>query len=242
MQRTDILKDLVANGPHYDAARLGELAAELDMLVSDVLVVAGHPVPPHLLPPVRDGRTMRDFAYRVTLCNHPKLAALKDFVLALPDIDSVPSSPVLPTMADVRFPEIFAGLLRNRGFEAQQLPFTGLSKSTINCMLIGRVHSLQSLNGMAGPLAWTFEDLAAVAGEPLGPFGDCSAMCHHMGQIYVAAIRLTTEQLVQAGDEADRLSGRPQGAWRPVARLGRECPDRYRPSVDLETVDEDGGA
>ncbi|GAA2417331.1 hypothetical protein GCM10010191_29880 [Actinomadura vinacea] len=116
------------------------------------------------------------------------------------------------------FAGILDGLMRNRGFGMREMPFAGLSRGTIHGMPKGRYQTLQQLNAMAGPLGWRFEDLAAVAGEPLGTFNDCSALCRHVGKVYVAAIPLTSEQLVQAVVEADRLSGRiDEGSWQPVA-------------------------
>lgn len=232
VERADVLRDLVTNGKDHDPARLDELGTKLGMLVSDVLVVAGYPVPVHLLPPPRDREIMRAFAYCVTFCDHAQLASLKSFVFSLPSAGPVPLLPVPQKMeaarpGEDRFPDILGGLMHNRGFEVREMPFTGLSLATIYGMLNGRHHRLQSLNAMAGPLGWTLEDLAAVADEPLGQFGDCSTLCGHVGQVYMAAIRLTTEQLVQAGKEADRLSGRTdQGSWRPVSHgLGGECLD-----------------
>ena len=51
--------------------------------------------------------------------------------------------------------------------------------------------------------------------------------CHHLGQVYIAAIHLTTEQLIEAAKQADRLSVREdQGAWRPVCDgFAKQCPD-----------------
>jgi hypothetical protein len=51
--------------------------------------------------------------------------------------------------------------------------------------------------------------------------------CHHLGQVYVEAIRLTTGQLIEAAKQADRLSERRnQGAWRPGSDgFAKECPD-----------------
>ena len=57
MTRTDVLRALLDNSRHYDKPRLEELPAELDLPTADVLVVAGHPVPGHLLPPDRDTKS-----------------------------------------------------------------------------------------------------------------------------------------------------------------------------------------
>ena len=56
MERAEILRDLAARGADTDPARCAELAARLGMLVSDLLVVARHPVPADLVPPERDAR------------------------------------------------------------------------------------------------------------------------------------------------------------------------------------------
>jgi len=58
--------------------------------------------------------------------------------------------------------------------------------------------------------------------------------CHHLGRVYVAAIPLTTTQLIEAAKQADRLSARPdQGVWRPVAQgFAKECPDLADDSPD----------
>jgi hypothetical protein len=52
--------------------------------------------------------------------------------------------------------------------------------------------------------SWWHEELAAVAGESRGPFNDCSELCHHVGRVYLAAVPLTTVQLVQATLEVQR--------------------------------------
>lgn len=104
----------------------------------------------------------------------------------------------------------------NRGLGARNMPFTGLSRSTSHGMVKGRWYSAQQLKAMAGPLGWTFEDLIAVAGQPLGNWTVSGILCRHVGKVYVAAIPLTSGQLFQAAVEADRLSGREDhGAWRP---------------------------
>lgn len=231
MTRADVLRELVVNGRDYGSERLSGLAAEFDLLMSDVMVIAGHQVPARLLPPVRESEVLREFAYRVTYCDHAQLASLNDFVLSLASTTAVPApwTPqdvrAAPSNVD-RFGGILDGLMRNRGFGIREMPFAGLSMSTIRGMLHGRWHNLQQLKAMAGSLGWRFEDLAAVAGEPLGAFDDCSAVCRHMGSVYVAAIPLTTAQLVQAAAEADRLSERTDhGAWRPVAVQANDCPD-----------------
>ncbi|MFI0406191.1 hypothetical protein [Actinomadura sp. 3N508] len=234
MTRAEVLRDLVARGREFDTARLHELADELGLPISDLFVIAGHPVPARLLPPDRDREVMRDFAYRVTFCDHAQLSSLRDFVSCLASTNPARAGE-LPRDAEAApigvdgFPRIFDGLLRNRGFRrVPDLPFTGMSRSTINGMLSGRWYSLPQLKTIAGPLGWEFADLAAVAGEPLGTYGVGPVLCHHVGRVYVAAIPLTTAQLMQAAVEADRRSGREdQGAWRPwVANL---CPDGSSP-------------
>ena len=45
------------------------------MLASDLMVIAGHPVPAELRPPERDRQVVREFAYRVTFCDHPQMGA-----------------------------------------------------------------------------------------------------------------------------------------------------------------------
>ncbi|MER7365130.1 hypothetical protein [Nonomuraea wenchangensis] len=224
MTRAEMLSNLVVEGRRYDLAKLRELAAELDLPLADVLVVAEHPVPACLLPPPRDGRALCEFAYRVTHCDHAQLASLEASVSRLVSADSSSGRGVSDAGAATAsdrdgFAGVLDGLLRNRGFGVMELPFAGLSRSTINGMLNGRWHTLQQLKAMAGPLGWRYEDLAAVAGEPLGAFNDCSMLCHHVGRVYVAAIPLTTAQLIEACAEADRVSGREdQGAWRPWGR------------------------
>ncbi|MFC7531708.1 hypothetical protein [Actinoplanes sp. GCM10030250] len=44
--------------------------------------------------------------------------------------------------------------LRNRGLSLRQLPFTGLSRSTIAGMLDGAWHNLQQIKGVSGALGW----------------------------------------------------------------------------------------
>jgi hypothetical protein len=70
MERADILSNLAASGTDTAPERLTELATELDIPAADLLVVAGHPMPAELLPPERDAKVMKQFAYRVSHCNH----------------------------------------------------------------------------------------------------------------------------------------------------------------------------
>jgi hypothetical protein len=238
MEQADLLRDLAESGTATDPARCAELAASLGMLVSDLLVIAGHPVPADLRPPERDHRVMREFGYRAASCNHGQMAALVDFIGRPPDAAPVPPMSAEPPRRVFWHPErsylatVLDGLIRNRGFMPQDLPFMALSMSTVAMMLSGRPgkreHRWFQLSQMAGPLGWRFEDLLAVAGEPLPerrPFG--TMHCHHLGQVFVAAIGLTTGQLVEAARLADRLSGRrDQGAWRPVSEgFASQCPD-----------------
>ncbi|WP_187285827.1 MULTISPECIES: hypothetical protein [unclassified Streptomyces] len=75
MERATILSSLAASGADATPQRLTELAAELDLPAADLFVVAGHPVRTELLPPERGARVMRQFAYRVSYCDHSQLAA-----------------------------------------------------------------------------------------------------------------------------------------------------------------------
>ncbi|MGC4887838.1 hypothetical protein [Micromonospora sp. DT227] len=227
MTRTEALRDLLDNGRECDTPRLEAIAVELDLPVADVLVVAGHPVPGDLLPPDRDKTVMRAFAYRVTYCNHPQLAALREFLLAMPDEGAAPEPRPARDPADPGpFPAVLHGLMRNRGFGVREFPFVGLSISTIRGMLGGAWHRLSQLQAVAGPLGWSTEDLATLAGEPLQPLEYGPMFCHHVGAVFLAAVPRTTDQLVRAAREADRLSAREDhGAWQPVSEGIYDCPD-----------------
>lgn len=237
MERADLLRDLAARGADTDPARCAGLAARLGMLVSDLLVVAGHPVPADLVPPERDARVMKEFAYRASLCDHAQMSALADFIRLPPGAAPLLALPPAAPRPVYWRPEasylatVLDGLIRNRGFGPRELPFMGLSMSTIFGLLSGRAaaheHRWFQLSAMAGPLSWRFEDLLAVAGEPFAERKRYVVHCHHLGQVFVAAIGLTTGQLAEAARQADRLSGRvSQGAWRPVSQgFARECPD-----------------
>ncbi|MBY8876167.1 hypothetical protein [Actinacidiphila acidipaludis] len=237
MERTRILEELAGRGTDTNAARCAEIAADLGLLRSDVLAVAGHPVPPELLPPVRDARVMREFAYRAGHCDHARMAALTDFIRSLPAPPPDPSPRPEPDRKVQAHPDagpfaaVLDALIRHRGFGVPELPFMGLSLSTIRGSMLRfdrrDQHRWYRLANVAGPLGWRFEDVIAVAGEPPSERPRFTMHCHHLGQVYVAAIPLTTEQLVTAAQEADRLSRRPdQGAWRPVGQgFARECPD-----------------
>lgn len=212
----------MANGDSYDSGRLYELAEELDMLASDLFVIAGQPVPPHLLPPPRDPEVMRAFTASVIRCHRAQLAPLKDWVWSLRP--TVPRSldftafriPIAPL--DDGFGDIAHGLMQNRGFGLMEMPFTGLSRASIEGVLDGREFGLQRIKALADALGWRLQDLAAVADIPLGDFENLSILCRHAGEVFVAAIPLTTEQLVQANEQARlRIAkgpyGEPEAAW-----------------------------
>jgi hypothetical protein len=126
-----------------DPARCTELAVSLGMLVSDLLVVAGHPVPADLLPPKRDARVIKEFAYRTANCDHAQIAALVEFIRLPPDAAPDPSLPPTAPRKVYWRPEasylatVLDGLIRNRGFTPWELPFIGLSMSTIFGLLSG---------------------------------------------------------------------------------------------------------
>ncbi|MGW4465269.1 hypothetical protein [Micromonospora sp. NPDC004704] len=227
MRRAEVLHDLLGKGRGYDMPRMETLAAELGLPVADVLVVGGNPVPGDLLPPDRDRKVMRAFTYRVTYCNHPQLAALREFLLALPVEGAAPEPwPARDPADQDPFPAILHGLMRNRGFGVYEFPFVGLSISTIRGMLGGAWHRLSQLQAVAGPLGWSTEDLAILAGEPVQPLDYGPMFCHHVGAVFLAAVPCTTEQLVRAARQADRLSAREDhGAWHPVSQGIHDCPD-----------------
>lgn len=172
MERAVILSSLAASGTGTARQRLTELAAELDIPAADILVVAGHPVPVELLPPERDATVMRKLAYRVSYCDHSQLAALEAFIRSLPRV-AAPEPFVQPAWpgrrpAETRFAAVLGALLRNRGFGIRELPFLGLSLSTLHGMVWRwdpSPHRRQQLSAVAGPLGWTLPDLFAVADE-----------------------------------------------------------------------------
>lgn len=229
-----ILSSLAASGTDTAPQRLTELATELHIPAADLLVVAGHPVPTELLPPERDAGVMKQFAYRVSHCNHSQLAALEAFVRSLPRA-AAPEPFVQPGWpgrrpAETRLAAVFVALIRNRGFGMRELPFMGLSFST----LLGMAwrwdpspHRRQQLCAVAGPLGWTLPDLFAVADEPYSPELRPMLHCRHLGRVFAAAVPLTTAQLIRSAKEADRLSVREdRGAWQPVSQgFAGECPD-----------------
>ncbi|MFG3233389.1 hypothetical protein ACGFZG_16770 [Streptomyces antibioticus] len=238
MERPVILSGLVARGTGGTSPRrLGERAVELDIPAAALLVVAGHPVPTELLPPKRDAAVMREFAYRVSHCDHSRLAALEDFARSLPRV-AVREPFVEPAWpgsrpAETWFAAVLRGLLRNRGFGVRELPFMGLARSTLYQMVWRwetNPHRRQQLCAVAGPLGWTLPDLFAVADEPYSKEVRPMLHCHHLGRVFAAAVPLTTAQLIEVAKEADRLSVREgRGAWQPVSQgFADECPDLVR--------------
>jgi hypothetical protein len=152
--RTEVQRDLPANGRYYDTPRLEDLAADPGLHMADVLVVAGHPVPGHLLPPDRHSDVMRASTYRMTYRNHPQLAALTEFLLALPDEGAAPERRPARDPADPDpFPAIPHGLMRNRGVGVLEFPFVGLSMNTVAGMRRGKWRRLSQLQAVAGPLS-----------------------------------------------------------------------------------------
>lgn len=237
MERSEILRDLAEHGTGTDPERCTQIAAELGLLTSDALAIAGQPVPARLLPPQRDARVMKEFAYRTSYCNHTQMAALIDFIRTRPATPADPPTPASPERKVYAqpgagpFAAVLDGLMRNRGFGPKELPFMGLSLSTIYGSMLTYdrrdEHRWFQLSNMAGPLGWRFEDLTAIAHEPPSDRPRYAMHCHHLGQVYIAAIRHSTEQLIEIARQADRLSQRPdQGAWCPVAHgFAKECPD-----------------
>jgi hypothetical protein len=152
----------VAHGAETDPERCAEIAATLNLLTSDVLTIAGHPVPAALLPPQRDARVMKRFVPYAAHCNHAQMATLTDFIHTLPTAppDLSPTAcPGRKVYADPQaghFAPILDGLMRNRGFGPGELPFIGLSLSTIyNSMLTHDrrdEHRWFQLSNTAGPL------------------------------------------------------------------------------------------
>jgi hypothetical protein len=165
------------------------------------------------------------------------MAALIDFIRTLPTAPTGPSASAGPDRRVYAAPDaghfatILDGLIRNRGFGPKELPFMGLSLSTIYGSMLTYdrrdEHRWFQLSNMAGPLGWRFQDLTTVAHEPPSKRPRYAMHCHHLGQVYTAAISQGTEQLIEIAKQADRLSERPdQGAWRPVATgFAKECPD-----------------
>ncbi|MCX4807962.1 hypothetical protein ACFWWM_22805 [Streptomyces sp. NPDC058682] len=167
-------------------------------------------------------------------CDHAQLAALEAFVRSLPRLPA-PGVFVQPPWpysrpAETRLAAVLGGLIRNRGFGIRELPFVGLSFSTLNEMVRRSdpsPHRWQLLSAVAGPLGWTLPDLFAVADEPYAKEIAPMVHCHHLGRVYAAAVPLTTAQLIASVEEADRLDVREaRGAWQPVSQgFVEECPD-----------------
>ncbi len=234
MERAIILSSLAASGTDFNLQRLTELAAELGIPAADLLVVAGHPVPAELLPPKRDARVVRQFAYHVSYCDHLRLAALEAFVRSLPRV-ATPEPLVKPAWpgrrpAETRFAAVLGALIRNRGFGIGELPFMGLSHSTLHSMVWRwdpSPHRRQQLSAVAGPLGWTLPDLFAVADEPYSEELRPMLHCHHLGRVFAAAVPLTIAQLIESSEKADQLSVREDyGVWQPVSQgFAEECPD-----------------
>ncbi|MGW2826225.1 hypothetical protein ACWC24_35350 [Streptomyces sp. NPDC001443] len=184
--------------------------------------------------PERDAKVLRQFAYRVSFCDHSQLAALEAFVRSLPRA-AAPQPFVQPPWpglrpAETRFATVLGELIRNRGFGIRELPFTELSLSTLYKMARRwdpSPHRRHQPCASAGPLGWTLPDLFAVADEPYSEELRPILRCHHLGRVFTAAVPLTTAQLIESAQEADRLSMRENhGAWQPVPQgSAAECPD-----------------
>ncbi|MEU8003538.1 hypothetical protein AB0B66_20465 [Catellatospora sp. NPDC049111] len=224
--RAQALRDLLENGRDHDTPRLEAVAVELGLPLADVLLLAGHPIPGRLLPPQRDLEVLREFGYRVSFCGHPQLAALCELLSSMPDEGAAPESRPPRDAADPGpFPAVLDGIMRNRGLGLRELPFVGLSDSTIRAMLGGGWRGLNEMQHLGGPLGWRLEDLAFIAGEPMRTLGHGPLLCRHVGAVFLAAVPRTTRQLVLAAREADRLSAREeQGWWQPVSYGVDACP------------------
>lgn len=125
---------------------------------------------------------------------------------------------------------MLGALVRNRGFGISELPFMGLSLSTLYGMVERwnpSPHNRQQLCAVAGPLGWTLPDLFAVADEPYSEGLRPMVHCRHLGRVFAATVPLTTAQLIETAEEADRLSVREDhGVWQPVSQgCAEECPD-----------------
>lgn len=234
MDRAEALRELMTRGTEVAPEHCRELAEEVGMLAADLLVVAGHRVPEDVLPPTR--KSLREFAYRASLCDHEQMARLMEFIHALPDAGTEDGTAGWePVRAYVqpepgRFAVMLAGLMRVRGFTPKSLPFMGLSRSTIHGALGSDdrdQHRWFRLHQMAGPLGWRLTDLLAVAEEPESDRTRYTMHCHHLGDVFIAAIRLTDGQLAQAAWEAHQLNGAQfPGAWREMSPgFAKECPD-----------------
>ncbi|WP_158230469.1 hypothetical protein [Pseudofrankia asymbiotica] len=68
-----------------------------------------------------------------------------------------------------------------------------------------------------------------VAGETPENHDYDPTLCRHVGLVYMAAVPLGTDQLIEAALEADRSSARiDRGAWQPVNYFRDPCPDKER--------------
>ncbi|MEV6581886.1 hypothetical protein AB0M92_27400 [Streptomyces sp. NPDC051582] len=234
MERTDILGKLVTNGTVTTPEALTELASEFDIPAADLLVIAGHPVPADLLPPERNGGLAKEFAHRVSHCDHAQLAELERFVRSRPRLKASrpfvqPTSPYV-TPAESGLGAVLNGLIRNRGFGVRELPFVALSRSTLHRMVEDwgpSPHRRHQVCAMAGVLGWRLSDLFAVFGEPYSPDFRPTVLCRHAGRVFEAAVPLSEAQVAECAREAERLSARvSRGAWRPVSQgFVEECPD-----------------
>ncbi|MFJ7497660.1 hypothetical protein ACIQZB_42480 [Streptomyces sp. NPDC097727] len=133
-------------------------------------------------------------------------------------------------LAETRFAAVLGGLIRNRGFGIRELPFTGLSLSTLHGMVWRWQpipHWRQQLHAVAGLLGWILPDLFAVVDEPYSEELLPVPHCRHLGRVFAAAVPLTTTQLIETAEEADRLSVREDhGVRQPVSQgFAEECPD-----------------
>ncbi|GAA2094038.1 hypothetical protein GCM10009759_21210 [Kitasatospora saccharophila] len=240
-ERLAALRALAADGSTFPPSQLAFLADEMDLPLADLYAAAGREVPAELLPPERDDRTLRDFAYAVSHCDHGQLAAIEAYVRALPPVPDARRQanppPFVPWFDEAElapdeggFAAFLLKAFRNRGFSTDSIPFMGLSRSTI----VGMVrtwesdrHSKYQLLGLTGPLGWPLPELFALAGEPWSPELRPHSPCRHTGRVYAAAAHLTTEQLTAAAAEVARLrTDLPRGVWQPVAEGHvAECPD-----------------
>ncbi|MFE5092412.1 hypothetical protein ACFRCI_19030 [Streptomyces sp. NPDC056638] len=132
--------------------------------------------------------------------------------------------------AETRFAAVLGGLIRNRGSGIRELPFMGPSLSTLHGMVWRwkpSPHRRQQLRAVAGPLGRPLPDLFAVVDEPYSEELRRVPHCRHLGRVFAAAVPLTTTQLIETAEEANRLSVREDhGVWQPVSQgFAEECPD-----------------
>ncbi|MFC8716692.1 hypothetical protein [Kitasatospora sp. NPDC057198] len=240
-ERLATLRALAADGSAFPPGQLAALAVETDLPLADLYAAAGREVPAELLPPERDGRTLRDFAHLVCYCDHRQSAAIEAYIRALPPVPDAPRRavplPFSPWMSEAEvdaaehgFAATLLAMIRNRGFSLHTLPFMGLSRSTVLDMVRSwepNEHRKYQLLGLTGGLGWPLPELFALAGEPWSPGFRPHSSCRHAGRVYAAAAHLTTEQLTAAAAEVARLNtALPRGVWQPEYpdRTG-ECPD-----------------